>query len=175
MERLSSKELCKALNAIKDSYKEISPDSKDEGKSIKFGINVLEQAIQAIEQSEQAIELLKEFAFYGMEESIQEHLEQALKVQEFLMGTDAKDWLEEQLTLCKCDDCEKYDECENQDGSCDTKKYYIGKHVKVEFDGEEFSGRIVDFKEGKYRVSDGDYNNFTLSCWASKDELDKIN
>lgn len=67
----------------------------------------------------EAIELLKEFAFYCIDDSLEEHLQRAFKVREFLKTTPARDWLEKQLRLAKCAYCETFDECEKQDGTCD--------------------------------------------------------
>lgn len=67
----------------------------------------------------EAIELLKEFAFYDPDGTLKEHLEKAYRVQEFLKTTPAKDWVEAQLRLAKCGWCEVYDECKRQDGICD--------------------------------------------------------
>jgi hypothetical protein len=70
-------------------------------------------------QFNEAIELLKEFAFYCADDSLEEHAQRASKVREFLKTTPAKEWLEEQLRLAKCAYCETFDECEKQDGTCD--------------------------------------------------------
>lgn len=67
----------------------------------------------------EAIELLKEFAFYCIDDPLEEHLQRAFKVREFLKTTPARDWLEKQLGFAKCAYCETFDECEKQDGTCD--------------------------------------------------------
>jgi len=67
----------------------------------------------------EAIELLKEFAFYCVDDTLEEHAERAARVREFLKTTPAKEWLEEQLRLAKCAYCQTFDECEKQDGTCD--------------------------------------------------------
>lgn len=84
---------------------------------------IVQEAINELTKIEnqlgEAIDLLKEFAFYCVDLSVEEHCEHAARVQEFLKKTSAKDWIEEQLRLAKCEYCEEYDECKNQDGICE--------------------------------------------------------
>lgn len=68
---------------------------------------------------DKAIELLKEFAFYCVDDTLEEHAQRAYKVQEFLLTTPAKEWVEKQRRLIKCAYCDTFEECEKQDGTCD--------------------------------------------------------
>ena len=79
-------------------------------KKLKHDKEVLVRTIDIIDKYKEAIELLKEFAFYCIDESVGYHVEQAIKVQDFLKTTHAKEWLEEQL---ETDD--DYCECEEED------------------------------------------------------------
>jgi hypothetical protein len=45
-----------------------------------------------------AVELLKEFAFYCVDLSIQEHCDQAMKVQNFLRKVGYGKWIDDQIT-----------------------------------------------------------------------------
>lgn len=118
MKNMSNKELCRALDAYAKSFQDLGPKGQPDEKAIRLGINVMKQAKKAIKQYDKAIELLKGFAFFCIDETVKEHGEDAGKVQEFLKQTYAAEWLEEQLALAKCENCEEYDDCENQNGKC---------------------------------------------------------
>ncbi|MDF2891222.1 MAG: hypothetical protein K0R80_1589 [Clostridia bacterium] len=62
-----------------------------------------------------AIELLKEFAFYDIDLSVEDYCVNAVKVQEFLKTTYATDWMNEQLIVNECIGCDEYDECHRHD------------------------------------------------------------
>lgn len=121
MGKMTNKELCRALYTFAESFKEIMPDNKDEGKHVKFGVDIMKRAKKAIKQGDKAIELLKEFAFYCVDESIEDHCAQAVKVQEFLKTTETKEWMEEQIKLSKCNVCERCD-CTTFDGNCPSEE-----------------------------------------------------
>lgn len=78
----------------------------------------LETLVNKANIAEQSIELLKEFAFYWLDDSTDEHCARAVKVQEFLKNTPAAEWMIEQLRQSECDGCSEYEDCTNRDGTC---------------------------------------------------------
>lgn len=101
----------------REAERDFSPDIGEIAISL---VSKLEDKINKLEEeNDKAIELLKEFAFYCIDDSVEDHCDRAVKVQEFLKTTKAKSWIETQLRLAKCDNCEMYDDCEHHDGYCE--------------------------------------------------------
>lgn len=61
--------------------------------SIGLNEDKVKDLIKRVEGYDQAIELLKEFAFYDTDDSVKEHCERSSRVQDFLRDTYAKEWL----------------------------------------------------------------------------------
>lgn len=90
-----------------------------EGQKLLFSqLAAYEDTGLSPEQVVKAIELLKEFAFYYIDASIEDHFAQAVKVQEFLKNTFAAEWLQTQLEINECDGCTDLESCKHKDGSC---------------------------------------------------------
>lgn len=97
MLKLTTKDVIKSLKLIAVEYKNTVPDNKKESRAIYWGIRVMKQAREYIRQRDRAIELLKEFAFYCIDLSAQEHCEQAVKVQSFLREAGYGNWIDKQI------------------------------------------------------------------------------
>lgn len=85
-------------------------------------VGMAEESVTICDKLSEVLELLKEFAFYCVDETNEEHGDRAGRVQDFLLTTSLKDWMEEQLRLSKCENCDDYDRCENQDGNCSVRR-----------------------------------------------------